>query len=236
MTRALCFVSVALAVLGACKRNDASSEPAPSAKPSAAPLPIDASTSAVAPSTATAIALADAAPAPPITKGTATLVVQRVDSECSGAPGENFKSFLGQDVFVASLGPADLPPHGPSCRPCELRSPGWHERFVEVLLDGEKKPRKVFPLCMATPLPDGGTKPPHLDMWEICHAFPKCTVEPTEASPDRAEVTCGKETFTLESSAQGTVVKGAFGERVVAPVPLRIAPTKRTNRSALIDC
>ena len=89
---------------------------------------------------------------------------------------------------------------------------------------------------MATPLPDGGTKPPHLDMWEICHAFPKCTVEPTEASPDRAEVTCGKETFTLESSAQGTVVKGAFGERVVAPVPLRIAPTKRTNRSALIDC
>ncbi len=204
MTRALCFVSVALVVLGACKRNDAPSEPAPSAKPSAAPLPIDASTSAVAPSTATAIA--DAAPAPPITKGTATLVVQRVDSECSAGPGENFKSFLGQDVFV------------------------------EVLLDGEKKPRKVFPLCMATTLPDGGTKPPHLDMWEICHAFPKCTVEPTEASPDRAEVTCGKETFSLESGAQGTVVKGAFGERVVAPVPLRIAPTKRTNRSALIDC
>jgi len=118
-----------------------------------------------------------------------------------------------------------------------------HDVIVEVLRDGETKAQKLFPLCPPASA-DGGAeldrddlRPPRLDTWGVCHAFASCTLTPSEAGAEpRAEVRCGKETFVLETGARGTVVRGTFGERVISPLPLRIAPAKRTNRVAHVDC
>ena len=52
----------------------------------------------------------------------------------------------------------------------------------------------------------------------------------------RAEIQCGKENLVLESDEKRTVLRGSFGEREIAPHPMRIAPVKREERHAMVDC
>jgi hypothetical protein len=57
-----------------------------------------------------------------------------------------------------------------------------------------------------------------------------------DAGADRVEVECGKDHVTLESVSGRTILRGPFGERELAPVPMKIAPVKRENRDAMVDC
>ncbi len=146
----------------------------------------------------------DAAPS-----GAATLVLQRVDTQCMMAPGEVSTAFLGHDLLL------------------ELTAEGG-------------KPVRTHVFC--PPLTDGGApgaQKPTLNVWQMCRSYPTCRV--VNAGPDsglaqRAEIACGTERLVLEVEAGRTMLKGSFGTREIAPFPMRIAPVRRMNRIAHVDC
>lgn len=195
-----------LSILGlslfACRR--APEPPAPASDASATSA---ASSAAVASaSTSPAASPGADAPAPVVAEvGTATLIVQRIDTACSDGDTDH-QSFLGNDVLL------------------------------DIAVDGAK-PKKVYAFCPEKVASDGGSEPPRLDMWQACRTFASCAIVAPEGGVGaRAEIRCGKETVQIESRPEGTVLRGSFGERVVAKERLRIAPPKKTLRKALIDC
>ncbi len=109
-----------------------------------------------------------------------------------------------------------------------------HDLFFEVEDGSGAKATKEFVLCPKDP-PDGGTPKPKLNIWQMCSKFPKCAVTGADAG-DRVEVTCGKEVVVVQTDGRRTWVTGSFGEREIAPWPMTLAPPKRTERLALIDC
>ena len=110
-----------------------------------------------------------------------------------------------------------------------------HDVLLEIAREGEKK-TKAYAFCPTT-APDGGALKPNLNMWEMCRSFPSCKIVPMEAGVvDRAEITCGKEVIVLENDGKRTVLKGSFGEREIAPIPMRIEPAKTAKRIANVDC
>lgn len=95
-------------------------------------------------------------------------------------------------------------------------------------------PQKEFAFCPSH-LPDGGQQKPQLSLWQYCRAFPSCRVVSTDAE-SRVEIQCGKENVVLESDAKRTILRASFGEREVAPHPMRVAPVKKEERHAMVDC
>ena len=110
-----------------------------------------------------------------------------------------------------------------------------HDVLLEIAREGEKK-TKAYAFC-PTGASDGGALKPRLNTWEMCRSFPSCKIVPMEAGVvDRAEITCGKEVIVLESDGKRTVLKGSFGEREIAPIPMRIEPARNAKRIANVDC
>lgn len=164
-------------------------------------------------STASASASASAAPAPappPVATGVVTLVLQHVSADCGGTGG-----WGGSKEGVHSLG-TDI--------------------LLEVQGEASEKPHKEFAFCPSQ-LADGGAQKPKLSLWQYCRAFPSCHEVPAEGGSDtRVEIQCGKENLVLESDEKRTILRGSFGEREIAPHPVRIAPVKREERHAMVDC
>jgi hypothetical protein len=138
-------------------------------------------------------------------------VLQHVSADCGGVGG-----WAGSAERVHSLG-VDV--------------------IVEVQTDdASKKPRKEFAFCPSH-LADGGNLKPQLSLWQYCRAFPSCREVPSEGGANgRIELQCGKETIVLESDEKRTILRGSFGEREIAPHPMRIAPLKKEERHAMVDC
>ncbi len=143
--------------------------------------------------------------------GTATLVLQRVYTDCGGSgswggSGER-RHLLGTDVFVLLAGD-----------------------------DPKTKPQKEFAFC-SSHTADGGPKKPQLQMWENCSAFRACEILSGDAGTEgRAEVQCGKEHIVVESDATHTILRGSFGVRELLPHPTKVAPVKSEVRMAMVDC
>lgn len=79
-------------------------------------------------------------------------------------------------------------------------------------------------------LADGGKVKPRLGIWENCRRDAACVVE------NDGKVECGKDTVELVIEDGKTLLRGAFGERVVAPHPMRILPVVKVRREAHVDC
>lgn len=102
--------------------------------------------------------------------------------------------------------------------------------------DAKDKTQKEFAFCPSH-LPDGGPLKPQLALWQYCRAFPSCRIlSPDAGSAGRVEVQCGKENVVLEVDGNRTVIRGSFGERELAPHPMKIAPAKAEVRKAMVDC
>lgn len=135
------------------------------------------------------------------------LFVERVDSVCWIPPGKKYRSFLGHDLVVVTK--ADV---------------------------AGTKPRRDLVFCPSKTA-DGGAAERQLNTWEMCKVFPSCTILSADAgSLTRAEVECGKEHVVLEVDGGRTVIKGSFGERQIAPYPMKIVPVQRRTRDAHVDC
>jgi hypothetical protein len=150
----------------------------------------------------------DIAPAP--TRGTATLVLQTVTADCgSSHEGPEPRTFLvGQDLLVRMQGE-----------------------------DPATRPAKEYVFCPSH-APDGGAQKPQLSTWDNCRAFSGCQIVNQDAasSASRVEIQCGKEHVVLESDSTHTILRGSFGERELAPYPMKISPVKREARVAMVDC
>ena len=151
----------------------------------------------------------DAAPVAAEAHGTATLVLQKVSADCAvgtWAGTDQRTHLLGSDVFVRLEGD-----------------------------DPKGKPVKEFAFCSSHDK-NGKARAPQLQIWQNCSAFPSCQVTPRDPASGVVEVTCGKEHIVLESDSTHTILKGSFGEREVAPHPMKIAPVKSETRRAMVDC
>jgi hypothetical protein len=180
--------------LAACKR-DAATTTTTTTTAASSSSSVQAVTPAVPATASIASALPAPAPAPPDPVGEATLVIQRVESDCGEGP--KGRHFLGFDVLVASK------------------------------LDGTKKDPPARPISCP---------PGQRNTWQMCKMYSRCTVD-DDAGADRIVVTCDKDTITLESSPAGTRVTAPGGVAVdLAPGPMRLAPVKKTQRLALVDC
>ena len=202
--RALPLVVVVL--LAACSRRDPAGAPPTPAASTANVVVVDAAVASTPPPDA---AVPVATPATPAS-GTATLVLQKVSSDCGGVgswggSGERLH-LLGTDVFV---------------------------RLEDD--DPKAKPRKEFAFC-ASHDAAGKARAPQLQIWQNCSAFSSCQVGPADPTGSEVDVTCGKEHIVVKSDATHTVLRGSFGERELAPHPMKIAPVKTETRRALVDC
>ena len=97
--------------------------------------------------------------------------------------------------------------------------------LVEITEEGAKKPEKLYAFC---PKPEKGK--PRLQTWENCSAFSSCKVS------DETAADCGKEHVFIDTSTGKTILHGSFGEREIAPHPMKILPTKKAHRDANVDC
>ena len=194
--------SAALALLAAsaCARR----EPPPQATPAPPPV-VSLAPAAVAPSDAAAPSpVAVAPPAPAAPKGTATFVMQRIESVCIAG--------------VGALVPGTIPV--------------GTDLLVETS-DGESgKPAREFASC---PKGEGGTAP-KLGMCRACKTYGACKVLTTDAAADRVEVQCGKDHVVLEVNGGRTMLRGPFGEREIAPFPMKLAPPKKDVRRCDVTC
>ena len=167
------------------------------------------SSASIAPSSVAASASAPPPP-PPVPSGVVTLVLQHVSADCGVGGWAGTKErvhSLGTDVIVVIKGD-----------------------------DPSEKPQKEFAFC-PTHLPDGGPQKPQLSLWQYCRAFPSCRKVATHSGGEsRVEIQCGKENLVLESDDKRTILRGSFGEREIAPHPMRIAPVKKEERHAMVDC
>lgn len=147
----------------------------------------------------------------PVARGSIGLVLQRVDAVCGlPPPGHPGRFYVGTDVLI-------------------------EEHDAEH--PGGKRAARGFAFC-PTRAPDGGAVKPLLNTWRICRAYPSCQVVSSDGGPqsERAEVRCGKVRVILEVTGGQTVLRGPFGERVLAPYPMRVEPIKRQKRDAAVDC
>jgi hypothetical protein len=164
--------------------------------------------SSVASSPPSASANVIAMAVPPLEpKGSVGFVVQRVEAVCMVGMGAN-----GTRRF--SVG-TDL--------------------LLEVRADTDHKPQREFVFCPKRGADDTAANL-NLNTWRMCRAYAGCNLVSSEASAERIELQCGKDHVSLETKAGHTVLEGPFGERELAPFPLRLAPTKREKREAIVDC
>ena len=107
--------------------------------------------------------------------------------------------------------------------------------ILETASDNDAgKPDRDHVFC-SKHLPDGGATQPRLGPLRNCRQNTSCT-EGTEAGVDRVEVQCGKEHVELAVVDGRTILRGPFGERLVAPHPMTIRATVREQRIAEVDC
>jgi hypothetical protein len=146
------------------------------------------------------------APATP-SVGTATLVLQKVYSDCGDGQTPHL---LGTDVLVLLRGEdakakptkeyAFCPSHGAD--------------------GGATKPQlQMWENCRSFP---------------ACQIVSADAATPTVLG--HVEVQCGKEHIELESDGTHTVIRGSFGVREIAPHPTTVAPVKSEVRHAFVDC
>jgi len=186
-----------LLLLGACTRR----EPAPT---SPAPPLVSLAPAVGPPPSAAPLPVAAPAPAPP-PKGTATLVLQRVESVCI--------------IGVGALSPGTIPV--------------GTDLLVETSDGADAKPARDFVSC---PKQSADGKPPKLGVCRTCRAYGACKVVSPEGSGDRVEVQCGKDHVVLEVSAGRTMLRGPFGEREIAPYPMKVLPPRKDFRRCDITC
>jgi hypothetical protein len=182
------------------------------------------SDSAAVPSSAQAVAAPMAAPSasglPPTPdasmrlEGTVGFVLQHVEARCIVGTGANGRGHfaVGTDLIV------------------ETRAPGDD--------DPKTKPARDLVFCSKS-LADGGIQkaPPPLGTWRNCRQDPTCTESAATKTDRHLEIRCGKDTVVLEVTDDGrTILRGRFGERLLAPHPMKIVPTKKENRDAMVDC
>ncbi|MBS2019226.1 MAG: hypothetical protein JST00_40560 [Deltaproteobacteria bacterium] len=112
--------------------------------------------------------------------------------------------------------------------------------LVETSFDPspKAKPTREHVFCPKT-LPDGGSTKPQLGIWENCRRAMVCKVvaDPGDGGADaHAEIECGADRAILEVVGGRTILRGSFGERELAPHPMKIEPVKRERRNAAVDC
>jgi hypothetical protein len=171
------------------------------------PAPIDAAPAEAAPAP---VVVVDAAPPPPPAeppRGTARLVIQHVEARCYLGPGDEHRFTVGYDLLL--------------------------ETKDDAVDAGEPERDHVF--C-SKHLADGGTTKPRLGIWRNCREDKKTCAIVSEAGSDPTEVQCGKDTVTLELKDGKTILRGPFGERMVAPHPMTIGAPVRIKRIAEVDC
>ncbi len=212
--RSVVVVACLLGLAG-CRRSESISASdheggVPSAGPDAAPSATSTGPAGDAAADGALLGRTDASTSPTAT-GTVRLVVQHVEATCMVAPGEPPRSFkVGVDLLVEmALG--------------EDGGAGTREH--------------VFcPKALA----DGGKAKPRLDMWENCRRDAACVitrdggVDANGTGP--IAVTCGKDAVELVVEDGKTLLRGSFGERVVAPHPMRLLPVVKVRREAYVDC
>jgi len=203
----LALPSVAMLVLFAgCSRRE------PSATNGSPPHDASPAASALADSaTSVGHAAVDATVAPPPlaveAKGTVGLVLQHVEAVCIAGVGAN-----GKAHFTVGT---DL--------------------LLETADDSGAKPSREHVFCPKQ-LADGGPATPHLDIWRNCRRDQTCKVVSTDAGDGPVEIVCGKDRVMLETRSGRTILRGPFGEREIAPAPMKVAPPKRERRDAMGDC
>lgn len=207
----LALQSVALLVLfAACSRRQptATDGSRPHDATPAASAPSDGAAASAVPVDHAAVDAA--APPPPLAveaKGMVGLVLQHVEAVCIAGVGAN-----GKAHFTVGT---DL--------------------LLETLDESGAKPSREHVFCPKQ-LADGGPEAPRLDIWRNCRRDQTCTVVSTDAGDGPVEIVCGKDRVTLETTSGRTILRGPFGEREIAPAPMKVAPPKRERRDALVDC
>lgn len=116
-------------------------------------------------------------------------------------------------------------------------SPGTIPVGTDLLIDTSEgdgaKPVRDFASC---PKQSADGKPPKLGVCRTCRAYTACKVVSPEGSGDRVEVQCGKDHVVLEVSAGRTILRGPFGEREIAPYPMKLLPPRKDFRRCDITC
>ena len=188
--------SAALALLAAtaCARR----EPPPNATLAPPPPPVASLAPAVSPPHAAPAPAPVAPPAPAALKGTATLVMQRVESVCIAG--------------VGLLVPRTI--------------------LVETSDAEASKPAREFASCPKAA--DGAA--PKLGMCRTCKTYGACKALVPEGGADRVEVQCGKDHIVLEVSGGRTLLRGPFGEREIAPFPMKLTPPRKDFRRCDVTC
>ncbi|MCW5832450.1 MAG: hypothetical protein KIS78_08430, partial [Labilithrix sp.] len=139
--------------------------------------------------------------------GTARLVLQHVEAVCTAGVAAN-----GKGHFTVGV---DL--------------------LLETSDDSGAKPTREHVFCPERHA-DGGPATARLGIWRNCRRDAACTVVSPDASDGPVEVVCGKDHVVLDAASGRTILRGPFGERVIAPAPMKIAPPKRERRDAAVDC
>ncbi len=199
--------SVALLVLFAgCSRREPSVTHDPRAH-DASPQSDGAADSAAPVDHATVDAMVAPPPLAVEAKGTVALVLQHVEAVCIAGVGAN-----GKQHFTVGT---DL--------------------LLERSDDSGAKPSREHVFCPKQ-LADGRPATPRLDIWRNCRRDQTCKVVSTDAGDGPVEIVCGKDHVTLETTSGRTILRGPFGERELAPTPMKVAPPKRERRDAMVDC
>ena len=148
---------------------------------------------------------------------------------------------------VAALAPAPAPPKGTATLVLQRVEsvcivgvgalipgtiPVGTDLLIETSEGDDVKPARDFVSC---PKQTADRKPPKLGVCRTCRAYGACKiVSPVGAG--RSEVQCGKDHIVLEVSAGRTMLRGPFGEREVAPYPMKVLPPRKDFRRCDITC
>ncbi len=157
------------------------------------------------PSAAPVSSAVSTAPAAPRV-GSATLVLQKVYSDCGDGQTPHL---LGTDVLVVLRGEDAKAKPVKEYAFCPSRGADG----------GVQKPQlQMWENCRSFP---------------ACQIVSGDAAAP---APGRVEVQCGKERIELESDGAHTIIRGSFGVREIAPHPTTVAPVKSEVRHAFVDC
>lgn len=138
--------------------------------------------------------------------GSATLVLQRVYSDCGDGTAPHA---LGTDVFVLLQRDEPKSSVTKEFAFCSSRAEdgGTRKPVLQMWQNCSS-----FSSCRVTPS-DAGPD-----------------------SKNRVDITCGSEHVTLESDGSHTVLRGSFGVREISSTPMRVLPVRTEVRHAYVDC